>query len=336
MKHHSSKTNEKPIDAVITWVDGSDPVLTEKRNIYLESAKDIHMHETQPTFYASNNEIRYCVLSILKFAPFIRNIYIITDGQDPDLYQEVDTYFPGRSRSLKIVDHKEIYKGYEQYLPVFNSTSILTMVWRIDGLSNHFVFFNDDVFLIRNYKPEDWFLNGKPILRGNWLFPPYWKMLGNFYKILINRHIKGVEKYKPKLSFFIRQWNTAKMLGYNYRYFFHCHYPHPINRDTIEEYYSENKELFELNSSSRFKKSDQFLLGALVYHLEITKGGVSLKTPNHCYIHPVYSRQKIYRKINRCNQNDNIRTVCVQNMDVLDKRLQTDIFSWMDKILDLH
>jgi hypothetical protein len=332
----NSNTEYTPIDAVITWVDGSDPVLNEKRNYYLSSAKDIHLHETQPTFYASNNEIRYCVLSILKFAPFIRNIYIITDGQDPNLYQEVDRYFPGKSRSLKIVDHKEIYKGYEQYLPVFNITSILTVLWRIDGISDHFVFFNDDFFLVKNCTPEDWFLNGKPVLRGKWLFPPFLKIFSDFFKILKNRHLKMNKDYKPKLSFFIRQWNTGKLVGFNYRYFFHCHYPHPMNRETIAEFYGLNKNLFEKNLSSRFKKPDQFILSSLVNHLEIKKGNTNIQETNHCYLHPVYSRKRIYKKMHRCTLDAKIKTVCVQNMDVFDEELRKSIFYWMDKVLDLQ
>jgi hypothetical protein len=332
----SNKADNIPIDVVITWVDGNDPELTKKRNYFLMRAHDLNLHETQPTFYASNNEIKYCVLSILKFAPFIRNIYIVTDGQDPNLYQDVETYFPGRSQSLKIIDHKEIYKGYEQYLPVFNITSILTMIWRIEGLSDHFVFFNDDFFLIREIKPEDWFIDDQPVIRGKWLFPPYRKITSVFLKNLNYKYLQRNKEYKPKLSFYIRQRNTAKLAGFNFRYFFHCHYPHPINRKTVEGYYAENKTLFEINSSSRFKKPDQFILSSLVYHLEIRKGNPFIRKTNHCYLHPVYPRQKIHKKIECCNHDTNIKTICVQNMDVLDEDLRMSIFSWMDKILDLH
>ena len=127
------------IDAVIAWVDGSDPVLNEKRNTYLGRSDSSSLRSgAHSTRFASDNEIRYCVLSIMKFAPFIRNIYIITDGQDPDLYDDIKKYFPERLSSFRVIDHKEIFEGYEQYLPTFNSISIGHMIWRIKGLSDNF------------------------------------------------------------------------------------------------------------------------------------------------------------------------------------------------------
>jgi hypothetical protein len=331
----TDKTNSNPVDAVITWVDGSDPVLTEKRNFYLSQSKDIHLHETQPTFYASNNEIKYCVLSIFKFAPFIRNIYIITDGQVPDIFQDVENKFPGRTKSIKIVDHKEIYRGYEHFLPVFNITSILTMIWNIDGLSDNFVFFNDDFFLIRDIKKEDWFVNGRPVMRGKWLLPPYKKLAGNFWKTIKNKYLIKEPDFKPKLSFYIRQWNTAKLLGFKYRYFFHCHTPHPLNRKTIERFFIENRELFENNMSSRFKNQDQFILTSLVYHLEIKEGNRNFRKLDHCYLHPFYSNNKIMKKISRSKFDAEIKSVCAQNLDIFEPQVRKRVFEWMDDVLGI-
>lgn len=329
------KPNHIPIDIVISWVDGSDPELTRKRNYYLERAQNVNLHETQATFYASNNEIKYCVLSILTFAPFVRNIYIITDGQDPQVHQEVESRFPGRSASIKIIDHREIFKGYEQYLPVFNNTSILTLIWRIEGLSDNFVYFNDDLFLIREMHPEDWFVDGKPVIRGQWLMPPFKKIVSNAIKVLYNRYLKRNQKYKPRLSFYLRQRNTAKLLGFRSRYFFHCHYPHPINRKTVEEFYEANRDLFEKNCSSRFRSPDQFILTALLYHLEIKNGNNLIRKPNHVYLHPVYSKKKIYDKINYSMKDSSRKTVCVQNLDLFDQETQEKVYYWMDGVLGL-
>jgi hypothetical protein len=335
MPSNHQKLSNIPIDVVITWVDGNDPILTKKRNYFLERAQDINLHETQATYYASNNEIKYCVLSILKFAPFVRNIFILTDGQDPQVHQEVEQRYPGKSQSIKIVDHKEIFRGYEHYLPVFNIESILTLLWRIEGLSENFVYFNDDLFLVREMQPEDWFVDGKPVLRGQWLLPPYRKIAGNYFKILKNRYLKGNAGYKPKISFYLIQRNTAKILGFNTRYLFHCHYPHPISRKTVEDYFTLEPKLFEKNFSHRFKHPDQFTLTALSYHLEIQQGNRHFRKPNHVYLHPVYSKTKIYNKINDCMSNPEKKTVCAQNMDLLEGEVQEKIFDWMDKVLGL-
>ncbi len=336
MTSKTDTSERKPIDAVIYWVDGSDPKLSAKREHYLNHAKNINVRATQPTFYASNNEIKYCVFSILKFAPFVRNVFIVTDEQDPDIHNDIEAIFPGRSQSVIIVDHKEIFRGYEKYLPVFNSTSILSMVWRIKNLSDQFVCFNDDLFLIREVKPEDWFVDGRPVLRGKWLLPPYKKITGNFFKILINKYLRGKPDYQPKLSFYLRQRNAALMLGLKFRYFFHCHTPHPLNRKVVEKYFSENSELLEKNISSRFRSPEQFLLTSLAYHLEILDGNRNIEKLNYGYLHPIYSKRRIDRKINKCINDQNIKTVCAQNLDMFEREERERIFAWMDDILGIR
>ncbi|MFN2395767.1 MAG: hypothetical protein ABR597_08780 [Bacteroidales bacterium] len=336
MTNLTDTSERKAIDALIYWVDGSDPKLSEKREYYLNHAQNINLRAAKPTFYASNNEIKYCVLSILKFAPFVRKIFIVTDNQDPGIHADIETNFPGRSNSVIIVDHKEIFRGYEKYLPVFNSTSILSMVWRIKNLSEQFVSFNDDIFLIREVKPEDWFVNGRPVLQGEWRIPPYKKMTGNFFKIMINKYLRGNPDYQPKLSFYLRQRNAALMLGFKFRYYFHCHTPHPLNRKVAEKFFSENNELLEKNISYRFRSPDQFLLTSLAYHLEILEGNRNMIKLNYGYLHPIYSKRRIDKKIKRCINDQNIKTVCAQNLDMFEKEERERIFSWLDNILGIR
>lgn len=99
-----------PIDVVIAWVDGDDPELARKRNNYVHGTNLPVGSGAHSTRFASSNEIRYCVLSILRFSPFVRNIFIVTDEQDPGISADVRKYFPERLRSIRIVDHKEIFE----------------------------------------------------------------------------------------------------------------------------------------------------------------------------------------------------------------------------------
>ena len=93
MEDKSENIKDHPVDAIIAWVDGSDPVLAEKRSRYVRGGESASLSSgAHSTRFASINEIRYCVLSIFKFAPFIRNIFIITDGQDPDLWDDLKKY----------------------------------------------------------------------------------------------------------------------------------------------------------------------------------------------------------------------------------------------------
>ena len=88
------------------------------------------------------NEIKFTVDSILKFAPYIKKIHIVTDNQTPGFLANSKIY----KDKVSIVDHKIIFKGFEQYLPTFNCRSIETCIYRIPNLNEHFIYFNDDFF----------------------------------------------------------------------------------------------------------------------------------------------------------------------------------------------
>ena len=141
------KNRSYPIDAVITWVDGNDKQHKAKRMKYGNSAMFKAEDVAGSTRFTSVGEIFYCVASIHRFAPWINKIYIVTDGQDPHVKSFIEKNF-SRQIPIEIVDHKTIFKGYEEFLPTFNSISIESLTWRIPGLSEHYIEFNDDFMLV--------------------------------------------------------------------------------------------------------------------------------------------------------------------------------------------
>ena len=70
------------VDAVITWVDGNDKIWQEKLNKFAEVKIDFKSKE-QSVRYNSIGEIDIAIKSIIKFAPFIKNIFLVTDNQKP-------------------------------------------------------------------------------------------------------------------------------------------------------------------------------------------------------------------------------------------------------------
>ncbi|MDT8400790.1 MAG: stealth family protein [Bacteroidales bacterium] len=326
-----------PVDAIIAWVDGNDPELAEKRSRYISGGKGSKLSSgAHSTRFASINEIRYCVLSIMKFAPFIRNIFIITDGQDPDLYDDIKTWFPDRLSSLRIVDHKEIFRGFEEYLPTFNSISIGNMIWRIKGLSENFVYFNDDTFLIREIKPGDWFINNRPVLRGKWVPVPLPRILWTGIKTGIKRHLLGKKDYEPRASFHMGQWNSAHLASYRIRYFTNSHTPHPVERKTVEEFFARNTSLLENNIKYRFRNYKQFTFIALSNHLQLLAGNRQIAVPGLAYLQPFkHGAGYIEKKITLCENNPGIKFLCVQSLDLCRKEEQDKVLGWMEKILDL-
>ena len=141
--------NDKiPIDAVITWVDGNDPLHQRKMSLAVSSEKK---KKNNLSKYKEAGEIYYCVQSIIKFAPFIRNIFIVTDNQVPLFIKNKKVH----DERIKVVDHKEIFKGLEEYMPTFNPRCIDALLHRVPGLSERFIYFNDDMFLIKKTQAKD-------------------------------------------------------------------------------------------------------------------------------------------------------------------------------------
>ncbi|RLN63693.1 hypothetical protein BBP00_00003950 [Phytophthora kernoviae] len=97
--------------------------------------------------FRDNEELRYSLRSLEKYAPWVRHIYVVTDGQIP-------SWLDIESPKLSIVKHRDIFTN-ESHLPVFSSPAIEWSLDNIPGLSDMFLYFNDDVFLGSPIRPED-------------------------------------------------------------------------------------------------------------------------------------------------------------------------------------
>ncbi len=145
-----------PIDVVYTWVDDADPRWRTQRNAYAPTGTGgAASRATLPERFRSRDELRYSLRSLQLFAPFVDTVHLVTMGQVPDW---LDVSQPG----LRVVDHTEIYAD-PSALPTFNSSSIETQLHHIDGLAEHFLYLNDDVFFGRPCAWNEFFLaNGQP------------------------------------------------------------------------------------------------------------------------------------------------------------------------------
>lgn len=141
-----------PIDVVYTWVDGSDPQwAAEKARFAAASGKTVagSSRAGLDERFRNRDELKYSLRSIEMFAPFVRNIFLVTSGHAPDWLVEDHP-------RLKRITHREIYDRPAD-LPTFNSSGIETQLHRIPGLAEHFVYFNDDMMLGSPVEPGDFF-----------------------------------------------------------------------------------------------------------------------------------------------------------------------------------
>lgn len=139
------------VDFVIIWVDGNDPEWRKEKSKYqsvLTKEEDDSEHR-----YRDWNNLQYWFRGVEKFCPWVRKIHFVTWGHLPD-WLNID------NPRLHIVNHKDYIPS--KYLPTFSSHTIELNLHRIQGLSERFVYFNDDMFIIRPMKETDFFKKGKP------------------------------------------------------------------------------------------------------------------------------------------------------------------------------
>ncbi|HGF0770970.1 TPA: Stealth CR1 domain-containing protein, partial [Kluyvera georgiana] len=132
-------TFNEPVDVVYTWVNDQDPEWLKKCNHFKNIADNYGKYALDIARFSNHNELYYSVKSVFKYIPWVRNVYIVTDQQAPS--------WIGEFERIKVVDHKDIIA--EDYLPTFNSHVIEAHLYKINGLSENFIYFNDDVFVAR-------------------------------------------------------------------------------------------------------------------------------------------------------------------------------------------
>lgn len=150
---NQNNTMTEPVDIVVTWVDGNDPVWQAEKQAYSNKEGNVVTQGNGLCRYRDWSFFRYWFRAIEQYAPWVNKVYFVTQGHIP-------TWLNIDSPKLKIVRHTDFIPA--EYLPTFNSNPIELNLHRIPGLSEHFVYFNDDVFLARPCKVTDFFENGKP------------------------------------------------------------------------------------------------------------------------------------------------------------------------------
>ncbi len=152
------KQNNK-IDMVYLWCNGTDPAFIKRKNQYLE-IEDIKEQKNNEAVgdarFFDNEELKYSLRSLEIYASWINHIYIVTDRQVP---KWLNTDY----EKVTIVDHSEIMP--QEIIPCFNSAIIEYFLPFIPNLSEKFLYGNDDTFFGEEMRPEDFFIDNKPIVR---------------------------------------------------------------------------------------------------------------------------------------------------------------------------
>ncbi|MBR1538471.1 MAG: hypothetical protein IJ636_03090 [Bacteroidales bacterium] len=185
---------DKGMDAVITFVDGSDPLWQQDyRTVVPQPALDRR--------YRDWGTLPFLLRGIERHLPFIDRVFLVV-ARESQVPRWADT------SQLKVVYHADFLP--RGCLPTFNSAAIELFLHRIPGLAEQYLYFNDDLFPLKDVAPEDFFPGGKPATGySRHLFA------GNLYK----RHCRNSDRLaraalgrRPGLCFLRPQHAVSPML----------------------------------------------------------------------------------------------------------------------------
>lgn len=243
------------IDFVIPWVDGGDPEWLKEKNEY--SGRKTEEDDDRSIRFRDWETLKYWFRGVEKNAPWVNRIHFITWGHLPEW---LNTDHP----KIHIVNHKDYIP--EKYLPTFSSHVIELNMHRIPELSDNFVYFNDDIFILDTVKEEDFFVDGVPrdLCVSNAITP----RLGEFSPILlqttsyINKHFNKKENIKKNFS----KWFSLKygkllvrticLLPWTFHTgFYNHHLAVAYNKETLERVWAEEPEILDQTCSHRFRNN---------------------------------------------------------------------------------
>ncbi len=237
---------EFPVDLVYTWVDGGDPAWRERKSRVMQELNLLDHNESahSEARFVSRDELRYSLRSVATFADFVHHVWIVTDDQVP-------SWLDVSNPRVTVVTHKELFGGRGR-LPTFNSHAIESQLHHIEGLSEHYVYLNDDMFFGRRVVPELFFLSNG---------------LSKFY---LSTALMGLEDASKEVEPVDAAAKNGRDLIYRR---FGCmvsrkfrHAPYPQRRSILFEMEEELSEEFGRTAAAQLRSPTDIAVPSSLYH----------------------------------------------------------------------
>lgn len=263
------------IDFILPWVDGNDPKWRNELIKYDNSNPFMNSEDR----YRDWGNLKYVFRGIERFTPWVRKIHFITCGHLPEWINLNHT-------QLNLVKHEDIIP--REYLPVFNIFPIETRLHLIKGLSEKFVYFNDDFFILKKIKKTEFFRNNLPVdyaISDIMHQGVISHVIQNNIDIINKYHNRHIGPKKDKRSIISK--NKSKWYNFGYgRDLIHNvlllywntftgfkthHHPQPFLRKTFLDLWDLEKERLDRVLNSKFRNSDD-LSQYLFRYWQLVKG----------------------------------------------------------------
>lgn len=251
------KVLHEPVDIVYTWVDGADPAwLRRMRN----ARGQVDLNFTEPSALADSrftnrDELKYSLRSLEYYASWARHIFIVTDNQVPPW---LNLSHP----QVTVVDHRDIFTD-PTVLPVFNSHAIESQLHHIAGLSDRYLYLNDDCFFLRPTDPE-LFYTGSGLAKH---FPSVVPLDIDGWS---PRDLPIISAAKQGRDYLLDKY--GRTVTHRFK-----HTPHAQLRPVLEAMEREEPALFAQVAASPFRSPIDFSIPSSLHHFDAYARGKSVE-----------------------------------------------------------
>lgn len=303
------------MDFVLTWVDNHDETwLADFKKYQKEGQQGTH----QARFRDWEN-LKYWFRGVERFAPWVNKIHFVTYGHLPSW---LNTDHP----KLRVVHHQDFIPS--KYLPTFNSRTIELNFHRIPELSNDFVYFNDDMFLIDTVEPEVFFKNGKPCDRAITLPISGVDTYSHTFLsdvLVLNRHFNKTQSIREKPSNWFN-WRYGKSNFLNFLLwvvhtgffpgFVNYHLPQAFRKEIFALLWEKEAEVMDQSCQYRFR-NESTVNAYLIRYWQLASNNfypVKLKDKGHRFS---FRTNKFPEKAASFIRNQEKAIICVNDYESL-------------------
>lgn len=324
------------IDLVIPWVDGNDPEWIKEFNKFTPNAKrNVDIRNER---YQDYGLLKYLFRGIEQNLPWVRKIHFITCGQKPD-------WLNLNCPKLNWVRHCDYIP--EDCLPVFSSNPIELCLHRIPDLAEHFIYFNDDMFITKKTKIDYFFKNGQPCDYASFTTLNPHKKFCRIPHIVLNDIIEINKNFDINTirNKFFTKWFSLKtpkqfiknVLSIHYK----CvpsisirHFPIPYLKSTYIEVWNKCPEVLNNTIHNRFRNNYEDVNQWLFRYWQLCSGTF---VPKANYNHEKMIRLTNWTKKNSLELIKNKYNIICINDDTDEKQATNfkEIFSEIDKCFNI-
>ncbi len=231
------------IDVVFSWVDGTDQAFLSSRAGWLTDAR-LGDGDSADARIRQIDELRYALRSVDQNAPWVRRIFIVTDTRLPG-------WLIAGHPKVTVVRASEHFSD-PAALPTFNSHAVETQLHHIDGLAEHFLYCNDDMFF------------GRPVPASVFFTPAG---ISRFIESPIR--IGGGAVGPSRSGHENAARNNRRLLAERFGYVITRHLAHspaPLRRSVLAELEAEFPNEFAATQVSRFRSVTDISVTNSLYH----------------------------------------------------------------------